>query len=287
MKQEKKEENTSATESIEDVRNIKNQDFREERSKNDGANSQLTTLQNDKVVVNEELVNGRVKMEDELADERLQEYSNEGHHHFKKRMVQSQMDWQSSDAEPRRDEKQHQPTVDVKPDSGFGLDTHLGYPTSHQITTTAELINTPSIPVIEECSPQKQYFKRKHADWSTQGTPTAAQLNQTDPSAFSRTGLDVKADLSSPQHPTSSNPPRGFSNLNTGAHLPHPASTKLPLLPQSHPPIPSNAINTSYSSSTYDLPSSDVSSPSYSRQFQHPNNRGGLQHYTESNFLTG
>lgn len=291
MKQERKEESISATESIDDVRTITNHegDFKEERSNNEGPNCQLSTLQTDTVVVNEKLVNGVVKMEDEQTDERLHEYNNEGHHHFKKRMVQSQMDWQSSDAEPRRDEQQHRPPVDMKTDS-LALETHIGYPTSHQVTTTVELKKTQSNPVNEECPSQNQYSKRKLADWSTQVTPTAAQLSQTDSSAFSRMGLDMKTDPSSPQHqhPTSSNPPRDFSNLNTGAPLPHPASTKLPLLPQPHPNHPSVSMNTAYSSSTYDLPSSDINSQSYSRQFQQqPDSRSGFQHYTDSNYLTG
>jgi hypothetical protein len=46
-------------------------------------------------------------------------------------------------------------------------------------------------------------------------------------------------------------------------------------------------MNSPYSSSTFDLPSSDINSQSYSRQFQQPNSRSGLQHYTESNYLTG
>lgn len=291
MKQERKEESNSATESVEKVRSFKSQEeeFKEERSNNEAPNCQLTTLQTDSVVVNEASVNGTVKMEEEMTDERLHEYNNEGHHHFKKRMVQSQMDWQSSDAEPRRDEKYHQPPVDVKPDSSLGLDTYLGHPTSHQVTTTVELKNPPSNPVTDEYPSQKQYSKRKHADWSTQVTPAAAQLSQTDSSAFLRTGLDIKADSSSTQHqhPTSSNPPRGFSNLNTGAPLPHPASTKLPLLPQPHAPLPSVTMNIPYSSSTYDLPSSDINSQSYSRQFQQTSSQGGPHSYGESNYLTG
>ncbi|XP_046446473.1 histone-lysine N-methyltransferase, H3 lysine-79 specific-like isoform X2 [Daphnia pulex] len=289
MKQERKEESNSATESVEKVRSIKSQEeeFKEEPSNNEAPNCQLTTLQTDSVVVNEASVNGTVKIEEEMTDERLHEYNNEGHHHFKKRMVQSQMDWQSSDAEPRRDEKYHQPSVDVKPDSSLGLDTYLGHPTSHQVTTTVELKSPPSNPVTDEYPSQKQYSKRKHADWSTQVTPAAAQLSQTDSSAFLRTGLDIKADSSSTQHqhPTSSNPPRGFSNLNTGAPLPHPASTKLPLLPQPHAPLPSVTMNIPYSSSTYDLPSSDISSQSYSRQFQQTSSQGPHS-YGESNYLT-
>ena len=283
MKQERKEESISVTESIEDVRKISNQegDLKEERSNNEGFNYQPSTLRTDSVANGESVVNGTVKMEEELTDERLHEYNNEGHHHFKKRMVQSQMDWQTSDADLRRDEKQHQPPSSVKTDS-LGLDTHLRYSASHQVTPTVELKDLQTNPINEEFPSQKQYSKKKLADWST-------QVTSTDSSAFSKMGFDMKTDPSSPQHqhPTSSNPPRDFSNLNTGAPLPHPASTKLPMLSHPHPNLPSIPMNSPFSSSTFDLPSSDVNSQSFSRQFQQPNSRSGLQHYTESNYLTG
>lgn len=135
-------------------------------------------------------------------------------------------------------------------------------------------------------NPKKQNSRSKHSDWTSQITPIAPQLDTLDQSSISsRTGMTVKASLSSTHHQyqTNCNSSHGISNYTTGAPVLHPSSTKPQLHPQ--PPIPSVSMS-SYSSSAYDrLPSAEMNSQPYSQYQQQSSSRSGPQ-YSEPNYLT-
>ncbi|KAI9565726.1 putative histone-lysine N-methyltransferase [Daphnia sinensis] len=284
LKEERKDESSSTVESIEDVGNVPNQKVvsKEERVGNEAhGNQHFEPKQN---VTREEPPNGKVKMEAELIDERSQEHNNEGHHHFKKRMVQSQMDWQGADSEPRKEAKQYQTLVDVKPDASRAL-----LSASCDATTPVEYNKGVPGPADSDGQSKKQNSRSKHSDWTSQITSTAPQLDASDQSGMSsRTSMTVKPSLSPAhhQHQTNCTSSHGISNYATGFPVLHPSSTKPQLHPQSQPSIPPVPMSTSYSSSAYDhLPSAEMNSQPYSQYQQQSSSRSGSQ-YSEPNYLT-
>ena len=248
--------------------------------------SQQQTPHQEESSHNDALVNTIIKLEADAVDDRLNEQSNEGHHHFKKRMVQCQIEWQSGhdEAAERRDEK---PNQQVKPESSSCLapESDQGIPHERE-----ENFSQPSS--SDSPSKQQYYLKHKNVGWNSQPARSEPQLLQRQPTEqtapFSRPNLTM-APNDSKQH-QNSNAPHGFTAY-PGGPLPHQRSDQYPLPPQPAPIPPPVAMMDPYPSSSYVSPTnSDVNSQRYSQQYQQPtNNRGGLHPYTETNnsFMSG
>ena len=230
------------------------------------------------------LLNDNVKNEMDSVDERLHEHNSEGRH-FKKRMCQSQMDWKTGEAESRKDERQHQASsTEVKLEPS---------PAPYPVPPVECKPLSSHTTVDDDSSVKKQYSKGKKekAEWNSQMTSSGAQLSQTDQaSAFSRTSSAMTTGAS-PHHLQSqnNNSSCGFGS-SFGAPLPH--SGPIPKFPPAPPPPSSVPMVNPYPSSAYgSLPTSEVSSQAFSRQFQQQSrNRSEPHHLPESSsahYMTG